>query len=114
MGGARRGRGAGGPTAAISTPPRQPHRGATLGARRLCVPPRSRVPGLLRPRRPPCNTIANIAVKKQVVLPIAWLNDTGMYFSDMLPSTMVMQKIMDSSVTCALKGARGGQRGGRG
>jgi len=47
----------------------------------------------------PCNMSANTAVKKGVPDPTAWLKLTGMYLRLMLPSTMVMQKMVASRQT---------------
>jgi hypothetical protein len=47
----------------------------------------------------PCSSSANSAVKKGVPEPTAWLKLTAMKRSDMLPSTMVTQKIEASRQT---------------
>lgn len=41
-----------------------------------------------------------MAVKKQVVLPMAWLKDTGMYLRLTFARTMVTQKMLASRKTC--------------
>ena len=45
--------------------------------------------------RVPWHVKAKMAVKKGVVLPMAWLKLTGKYFKLALPRTMVPQKIIE-------------------